>query len=134
MQRLPLKFKKTWITIGLGFVLLVIYLSLTPDPPDLGAPEGIKIDHVLAYTWLMLWFAQIYRSTSSRLWLAATFIGLGIALEYLQGLTDYRGFEYSDMLINSVGVALGLLLGRSVLQNGLATIETVLLQRVFRNP
>jgi hypothetical protein len=77
----------------------------------------------------MLWFAQIYRFTSTRLWLAAAFIVLGIVLEYLQGLTDYRGFEYSDMLINSGGVALGLLLAQSVLQNGLATIESMFLQR-----
>ena len=134
VQRVPLKFHKAWIAIGLGFVVLVIYLSLTPDPPDLGAPEGMKIGHVLAYGWLMLWFAQIFRSISTRLWLAAIFIALGIALEYMQGLTDYRGFEYSDMLINAAGVVLGLLLGQSALQNGLAVIETVLMKRVFRNP
>ena len=134
VQRVPLKFHKAWIAIGLGFVVLVIYLSLTPNPPDLGAPEGMKIGHVLAYGWLMLWFAQIFRSISTRLWLAAIFIALGIALEYMQGLTDYRGFEYSDMLINAAGVVLGLLLGQSVLQNGLAVIETVLMKRVFRNP
>ena len=134
VQRVPLKFHKAWIAIGLGFVVLVIYLSLTPNPPDLGAPEGMKIGHVLAYGWLMLWFAQIFRSISTRLWLAAIFIALGIALEYMQGLTDYRGFEYSDMLINAAGVVLGLLLGQSALQNGLAVIETVLMKRVFRNP
>jgi hypothetical protein len=33
------------------------------------------------------------------------------------------------MLINSGGVALGLLLAQSVLQNGLATIESMFLQR-----
>ena len=129
MQSVPLKFHKIWVSIGLGFVVLVIYLSLTPDPPDLGTPEGLKIGHVVAYGWLMLWFAQIYRFTSTRLWLAAAFIALGIVLEYVQGLTDYRGFEYSDMLINSGGVGLGLLLARSVLQNGLAAVESRFLQR-----
>jgi VanZ family protein len=131
---MPLKFNKTWKAIGFGFVVLVIYLSLTPDPVDLGAPEGLKIDHVLVYTWLMLWFAQIYRSTATRFWLAVMFIVLGIALEYLQGLTDYRGFEFSDMLINSFGVALGLLLAHSALQNGLATVEKIFFQSFSRNP
>ncbi len=122
----PLRFKRLWITIGMGFVLLVIYLSLTPDPPDLGAPEGLKIGHVLAYCWLMLWFAQIQRPTRDRLLLAATLCALGVALEYLQGMTDYRGFEYSDMLINSAGVGLGLALARTPLQNGLRSLEEII--------
>ena len=131
---MTLKFHKTWLNVGLGFVVLVIYLSLTSDPPNLGSPEGLKIGHLLAYGWLMLWFAQIYRSTSTRLWFAAAFVALGIGLEYLQGLTDYRGFEYSDMYINSAGVALGLLLGRSALQDGLSAFETMVLRRIFPNP
>jgi len=35
---------------------------------------------------------------------ALVFCAMGIGLEYIQGLTDYRGFEYSDMFINSTGV------------------------------
>jgi glycopeptide antibiotics resistance protein len=89
---------------------------------------------VLAYTWLMFWFAQIYRSTATRLWLAMVFIVLGIALEYLQGLTDYRGFEFSDMFINAFGVALGLLLARSPLQNGIATFEKAFTKWLSPNP
>ena len=53
----PEKFLMTWNTYRL--MSIETTSSLTPDPPDLGAPEGIKIGHVLAYTWLMLWFAQI---------------------------------------------------------------------------
>ena len=113
---------------------LVIYLSLTPNPIDLGAPEGLKIDHVLAYTWLMLWFAQIYRSTATRFGLAIMFIVLGISLEYFQGLTDYRGFEVSDMFINALGVAIGLLLSWSPLQKGISTFEWVFIKWVSPNP
>ena len=93
-----LKFKKFWLILGLGSVALVLFLSLAPDLPDTGVPEGMKVGHVLAYSWLMLWFAQIYRSTTARYRLAITFCLMGIGLEYVQGLTDYRGFEYSDML------------------------------------
>lgn len=126
---MPLRFRRCWIICGLGFVLLVIYLSLTPDPPDLGAPEGLKIGHLVAYGWLMIWFGQIYRTTGQRLFLAAAFCALGIALEYLQGMTDYRGFEYSDMLINATGVTLGLALATTPLQNCLRALENMLQPR-----
>lgn len=126
---MPLRFRRLWIICGLGFVLLVVYLSLTPDPPDLGAPEGLKIGHLVAYGWLMIWFGQIYRTTGPRILLAVAFSALGIALEYLQGMTDYRGFEYSDMLINSTGVALGLAMATTPLQNCLRALETMLQPR-----
>jgi hypothetical protein len=123
---IPLRFRRLWIICGFGFVLLVVYLSLTPDPPDLGAPEGLKIGHLVAYGWLMIWFGQIYRTTGRRLLMATAFCALGIALEYLQGLTDYRGFEYSDMLINSTSVALGLVMSYTPLQNCLRALETLI--------
>ncbi len=125
-QAEPLRFRRFWTVMGIGFVLLVIYLSLTPEPPDLGAPEGLKIGHVIAYGWLMIWFAQMHRDFGRRLICAAAFCTLGIALEYLQGMTDYRGFEYSDMLINSAGVAIGLVLAQTPLQNGLRILELIL--------
>jgi hypothetical protein len=121
-----LKCERLWITVGIGFVLLVVYLSLSPDPPDLGMPEGLKVGHVLAYGWLMIWFAQIYRATRRRLLLGTVFCALGIVLEFLQGMTDSRGFEYSDMLINSGGVVIGLVLAHTPLQNGLRMLEAVL--------
>lgn len=131
MDRLAmrLRFERLWVVLGIGFVLLVVYLSLTPDLPDIGVPVNQKIGHVLAYGWLMMWFAQIYRAAGRRLMFALAFCALGISLEYLQGMTGYRGFEYSDMVINSAGVALGLGLAHTPLQNGLRAFEAVLLPR-----
>ena len=126
---MPLRFKRLWIILGIGFVLLVVYLSLTPDPPEVDVPGGLKLGHVVAYFWLMIWFAQIYRADGRRLLLAAALCALGVVLEYLQGLTDYRNFEYSDMLINAVGVMLGLALARTPLQDALRSLEAVLLTR-----
>lgn len=123
---MPLKYERLRINVGIGFVLLVIYLSLSPDPPDLGMPEGLKFSHVLAYGWLKIWFAQIYRATGHRLLLGTAFCALGIVLEFLQGMTDYRGFEYLDMLINAGGVLIGLVLAYTPLQKGLRMLEAVL--------
>jgi hypothetical protein len=126
-ESMRLKFKKFWLMLGLGSVALVLFLSLAPDLPDTGVPEGMKVGHVFAYCWLMLWFAQIYRSTTARYRLAITFCLMGIGLEYVQDLTDYRGFEYSDMLIDSAGVGLGLLLCCTGLQNILIRLEAIVL-------
>ena len=126
MQATPLRFGRLWNILGIGFVLLVIYLSLTPELPDIAVSANQKVGHVLAYGWLMLWFAQIYRSTRTRVALAAAFCALGVALEYVQGMTGFRGFEYSDMLLNSAGVAVGLALACSPLQNGLQRLERML--------
>jgi len=109
--------------MGFGFVLLVIYLSLTRDRPNFGFPQGIKIGHVLAYTWLMLWYSQLYARTRVRLLFAAAFCLMGVALEYLQGMTDYRTFAYTDMLLNAGGVGIGSLLGRTRLQHALDAVE-----------
>ena len=124
-----LRFEKLWLTLGFGFVALVFYLSLAPDLPDTGVPNGMKIGHVLAYAWLMLWFAQIYRSNAVRCAGALTFCMMGVGLEYVQGLTDYRGFEYSDMVINSTGVGFGLLLSHTRLQNTFSWLESLVLRR-----
>ena|SRR5258706_3989531 len=123
-QTAPLRFRRIWIICGLGFVLLIVFLSLTPYPLDIGQPEGLKLDHMIAYAWLMLWFGQIWRATGRRFLLAAACCGLGVALEYLQGMTDYRGFAYSDMLFNSTGVAVGLVLAYTPLQNCLRALES----------
>jgi hypothetical protein len=48
-----------------------------------------------------------HRTTARRPMLAVGFRTLGMVVEYLHGMTDYRGFEYSDMLIDSTGVAIG---------------------------
>jgi VanZ family protein len=122
------RLKTFWLVTGFGFIGLVVFLSLAPDPPDTGLPQGMKIGHVLAYFWLMYWFGQIYRSTSARYRLAGVFCMMGALLEYAQGLTDYRGFEYSDMLINAAGVVLGLLVLHTGLQNMLMRVEGLLLR------
>ena len=123
-----LKLQKFWLTIGLGFIGLVVFLSLAPDLPDTGLQHGMKIGHILAYCWLMFWFAQVYPTATARYRLAATFCAMGIALEYMQSMSAYRGFEYSDMLIDAFGVGLGFLLSYTRLQHLLARLETLLLR------
>lgn len=99
--------RSLWLALGWILVLLVIYLSLTPDPVTLPVREGDKFSHAFAYFVLMSWFANLYRSLRLRAGFAAGFIALGVALEFVQLWTGYRSFEVSDMVAGALGVAAG---------------------------
>jgi VanZ family protein len=118
-----LKRKNLWLGIGTGFVLLVIYLSLTPDPLRAPTIDGFKTGHILAYLWLMLWFAQVWTTVPRRLMVAAFLCVLGIGLEYLQGMTGYRTFSYADMWNNVLGLVAGFTLSFTPLGGALEKFE-----------
>jgi hypothetical protein len=103
--------RKGWLLGGWIGIALVVYLSLTPSPPevDLGAYTD-KWEHMTAYAVLMWWFCQLHTAARSRLQLAAWLLALGIALEFGQRMTGLRSFEVADMIAGGMGVALGWLL------------------------
>lgn len=114
--------------MGYGLILLVIYLSLTPFQPDIPIEYGDKLGHGMAYTTLMVWFAWLYPDLRTRLVYAAGFLALGIALEFAQGLTEYRTFELADMAADAGGVALGWIAALPPLPNLLVLMERRLLK------
>ncbi len=106
-----LRYHGAWLAGGWLLVLLVVYLSLTPQPPaPLTFENADKFEHALAYGTLAFWFCQIYRTAGARVALALALAGLGIGLEYVQGWTGYRSYDVLDMLANGTGVLLGWLL------------------------
>ncbi|MCC6531997.1 MAG: VanZ family protein [Burkholderiales bacterium] len=125
----PLRYRGLWLALGWVFVACVIYLSLTANPPRIPIPNAYDIGHLLSYFWLMIWFAQIHRRRGQRLAIAAMLCALGIALEFIQGMTGYRMFDYADMTLDVAGVAVGLLLARTAAQDGLHALERKLARR-----
>ena len=109
--------------MGWAFIGLVVYLSLASGPTDLAPPSAFDAGHVLAYFWLMFWFAQIYRPRSTRFSIGAAFCVLGVILEILQGLGGYRTFDAIDMARNALGVGIGLALAETRMQNALLLLE-----------
>lgn len=101
--------ERVWIAFGFAFVLLVIYLSVTPDPVRAPTVENFKTGHIIAYLWLMLWFAQVRRSPATRLVIGLLIVALGVGLEYVQRYVG-RDFAYSDMVDDAIGVGAGYLL------------------------
>ena len=100
--------RKTWRAVGWLGVGLTVYLSLTPTPPqvDLGAYTD-KWEHVSVYAVLMWWFCQLRTAASARAITGVALVGLGIALEFAQRMTEVRIFEVADMIAGTVGVTAG---------------------------
>ena len=119
------KLRKTWLVLGWLWVAVIVYLSLTPHPPEpVRFWNADKLEHALAYCLLMLWFSQVYARRMQRLFTVVLLVSLGVCMEFLQGLTDYRSFEYADMLANSVGVMLGWVWARTGLGHIGQALET----------
>lgn len=122
-----LKYHWLWVAIGWALVFLIVYLSLTPQPPaPLTFDNADKLEHAAAYATLSFWLCQIYRPARSQFVVATALVGLGVGLEYVQGWTGYRTFDVLDMLADGVGVLGGWLMVLTPLGRMLTYIENCL--------
>ena len=87
---------------------------------------GDKISHLLAYATLMGWFGQLYLTFSKQLGLFLIFAAMGIGLEFLQGISGVRMFEYADMIANALGALLGWILSRTLFAGSLLKVDRFL--------
>ncbi len=118
-----LRRRNFWIACGVAFVALVLYLSLTPNPIPEPQVGDFDAGHAMAYAWLMFWFAQVFPSTRERIVTAVAFCAMGIGIEYLQRMTGYRTFSYTDMRDDVTGVAIGWAVASTPLGHALAFLE-----------
>ncbi len=119
------RYRRIWFLLGWGMVAAVVVLSLIPLEVDLGDNRD-KLAHFAAYGSLSFWFAMLIEGRGRELRVAAAFALLGVALEFLQGLTDYRTFEIADMIANATGAALGWGLAQTPLGNAIDWMERLL--------
>ena len=99
------------VAAGWAWAAAIVWLSLTPSPPDAGFEGGDKVGHFGSYALLTVWFFVLYRSTPARVSHAVAFLCLGAGLEIAQGMTAYRTGDAFDMLANALGVLAGAALG-----------------------
>ena len=120
---IELVFLHFWQVIGWCGVLTVIFLTLMPKPPSVpGFLSWDKAQHVIAYAGLMWWYRQ---SFSPQIGWIVFMVVLGVGLECIQGMTDYRYFEYADMVANSLGVICGVLLAATPLGRTIIWIDGI---------
>jgi len=123
-----LKYAKIWQGLGWAMIAAVVWLSLTPNPPQPPSFLGWdKAQHFLAYGWLTLWFGMSF----ARHWRWPLFlVSLGIGLEFLQGWGGIRSFDPFDMVANAIGVGVGLALLKTPLGRLLAAVDARLAKRL----
>lgn len=93
--------RKAAIAAGWAWVAAIVWLSLTPSPPQVDVAHSDKMGHFVAYAFLMFWFAQLYWRRAAY---AAGFIAMGVGLEIAQGALGFRLYDVVDMLANTLGV------------------------------
>jgi len=99
---------------GWIYAAAIVWLSLTPSPPELNIEGSDKLGHFIAYGVLMFWFGVLYRSARARIGWALFCLALGVALEFAQRATGYRSFELADMAADALGVLAGALAALSL--------------------
>ena len=126
-------YPRLWHTLGWLLVGLVIFLSLAPKAPVvLEVPGSDKVNHVVAYLVMMLWFSQLHREPRRQFWIGVGLIALGAGLELAQGLLMYRSADLLDGLANSCGVFAGRFLVETRLGSSLAFFDGQLLRLTRR--
>ena len=95
------------LAAGWGWAAAIVWLSLTPSPPQVDVAHSDKLGHCASYAVLMFWFARLHVSKWAHVGYAVAFAAMGVSLEFLQGHLGYRTFEILDMVANVLGVLLG---------------------------
>lgn len=96
-------YRKTWLVGGWLLVAMVIWATLTPNPPGPDINHLDKLEHFSAYALLAAWFCELYRG-SGRYFYMPLLMGMGVMLEFAQGYLGTRTLDVLDMLANTAGV------------------------------
>jgi VanZ family protein len=94
---------------GWFFVITIAALSLSPDRLSVGAEVGIpKFEHLLAYLFTTTALMLGYARTRTRLVLCGFLIGFGGLMELGQAVIPGRTADWADVMVNTLGVGMGL--------------------------
>lgn len=105
--------KHNVLFIAIIITIAIAFLSLIKLPEyKTTIHNADKVEHVLAYFTLTIsWLFTFYSKPSKKYFITIACIIYGIIIELFQNsLTNYRTGDYLDVLANSFGVVLALLI------------------------
>ena len=108
---LALRHPRLWLVCGWLLIVGAFIANLMPqhDLPRLGGISD-KLEHIVGYGVLALWFAGIYPRTRYPA-IGVALLAMGILIEGLQGAMHLgRQADLRDVYANSIGILCGLAL------------------------
>lgn len=118
LQRIPLWLWRLAFAVCL---LAVLTLALLPDPDPRLSTGWDKGNHLLAFA--VLTFLGCAAFPGRWLPVAVALVGFGVLIELAQGLTGYRYAEWADLLADSLGIALGLVIQGALWKRGRHSLQ-----------
>jgi len=102
--------RRLWLAAGWLMLAVVLWGTLTPEPPPLEPPipQFDKLEHFGAFLILTAWFCAAVRIRRRWLWIAVAFILLGGLIEIIQGWSGFRDAEWLDWAADSAGALFAL--------------------------
>jgi hypothetical protein len=126
----PLHWRPVWIVLGALIMGWILWMALTPDPGiSLPFAYGDKLLHAITFTCLMGWWGNIYHARRPRAWAALGCLAFGVFIELAQWFDPPRDADILDVLADSIGIFIALLLLRTPLSQVLAGVEALLRRR-----
>jgi VanZ family protein len=122
---LPLRYARYWLGAGVALLAVILVLALLPLPAPLPIAQGDKILHVLAFSFLTLWFLGVFETALAPR-VAGGLVLYGVLIELLQGLTTYRSSDPYDVLSDVIGISAGWLLASAGLRRWCGRVEALL--------
>lgn len=110
MTRFPAAASPPWRLSFLLCLLAVLTLALLPPATPMPTTGWDKTNHLLAFSTLWVLGRQAYPARPGRL--IAGLLVYGALIELLQAMTPHRLADWSDLLADALGMALGWLLYR----------------------
>ncbi|QOD59969.1 VanZ family protein [Polaribacter haliotis] len=111
LQRIKALLKGKIVIIAVVVTLSILYLSLMKMPKyEVQVSHLDKLQHGFAYFTLSIcWLLSFFDKPSKKYLIVFLCILFGIIIEVLQSeLTSYRTGDYLDVLANTTGVLIGL--------------------------
>lgn len=126
VERPKLRYAWAWWVIGYVLIAWTVNESLEAHPPQFGPLTSDKVLHFTGYFLLTTWFTGVART--SRYWLVGLgLMALGGSMEIAQGLMhNGRSAEWLDMVANTAGIVVGLLVAWLGLGRWLVWVERLL--------
>lgn len=122
---LALRHPRLWLVSGWILIVLAVIASIVPahELPTIGGVSD-KLEHVVGYLVLAVWFAGIYPKSRYPM-IGVALLVMGIVIEGLQGAMKVgRQADLRDVYANSVGIVCGLTLALVWLGGWAQRVET----------